>query len=470
MTRREVNRSQVLQVMLTGLGLSWCFTSASAGCSLVSLDYLEAGGHRDGGTSAETGPGAGGAGLGAVMTNGDADRGANPDGSAGGSSESGGMRTSPPGDASADGAGVVHAAGGANPGGAGATAGGADAAVGGAGVGGGGVGGGGVGGGAVGGNAGVSEGGPPDVVPPSAMVYDVPGQSCSGGLECPGAVSCCAQLEVPGGTFSMGTNTDALRRDDESPPHSTEVDSFFLDEFEVTVGRFRRFVNAFDGTMPPIGAGSQPAHANSGWQADFVAGMPTARGALLTQIQCNAGQYQSWTNQAGARDAMPMNCVNWYVALAFCIWDGGRLPTEAEWEEAAAGGAVDSRFPWGNGDPDPATHAVMSCLAAGAADAGCHPTDLLPVGSRPAGAGRWGHRDLAGSVWEWNLDFYDPTYYQAVATGCDNCVSLLGTTPRVIRGGDFASPLVQVRATNRGSKPPVTADPYTGFRCARSRP
>jgi len=297
------------------------------------------------------------------------------------------------------------------------------------------------------------------------MTYNVPSQSCTRGLTCPTAVSCCTQIEVPAGSYLMGTNTDPTRNADESPPHTATVDRFLMDKFEVTVGRFRSFFQVYDGTLPTEGAGAHPKQAGSGWRVSFAANMPMSQGSLQTAINCNVGQYQTWTELAGVRETMPMNCVSWYVAFAFCIWDGGRLPTEAEWEMAAASGSNEWRFPWGASDPVPAVNAVMDCQ--GDTVAGCSPSDLLPVGSRPSGANRWGHLDLAGSLWEWTFDYYDSTYYQAIGT-CNNCISLAGSTPRVIRGGDFTSILALVRATERASRPPIAADPYAGFRCVRS--
>jgi formylglycine-generating enzyme required for sulfatase activity len=262
----------------------------------------------------------------------------------------------------------------------------------------------------------------------------------------------------------MGTNSDANALADEKPPHTTKVSAFDLDEFEVTVGRFRRFAEVYDGTLPKPGSGGAPQAAASGWQTAYAAQMPGSQGALMAQLNCDAGGYQTWTEGAGVRETMPLNCVSWYVALAFCIWDGGRLPTEAEWERASAGGDAERLYPWGATAPDPATNVVANCTADGVS--GCMPTDLLAVGSRPDGAGRWGHQDLAGSLWEWTLDYYDATYYQAIGT-CNDCVNTGGSTPRVIRGGNFTSLAKSVRATTRASKPPNAVDPYAGFRCAR---
>ncbi len=297
------------------------------------------------------------------------------------------------------------------------------------------------------------------------LVYNVVEQSCTGGLTCETSTSCCTQLEVPAGGYQMGTNTDASRNTDESPPHTATVDRFTMDKFEVTVGRFRKFATVYDGTMPQTGLGAHTKIANSGWQLVYKAMMPASSGSLQSMINCSPGSYQTWTETAGVHEMLPMNCVSWYVAFAFCIWDGGRLPTEAEWEMAASNAANETRFPWGSTDPDPTTHAVMNCMGDGVS--GCSPSDILAVGSRPSGASQLGHLDLAGSLWEWTLDFYDANYYQAVGT-CGNCANLSGSTPRVIRGGSFTSTLISLRATGRASKSPITVDPYAGFRCART--
>src|SRR6185503_5212427 len=101
-----------------------------------------------------------------------------------------------------------------------------------------------------------------------------------------------------------------------------------------------------------------------------------------------------------------MNCVSWFEAFAFCAWDGGRLPTETEWNYAAAGGNEQRVYPWGaNID---LTKASYDCAGdgSGTGTPNCMFSDMLPVGSRsPQGDGKWGQADLAGNVWEWTLDW-----------------------------------------------------------------
>jgi sulfatase modifying factor 1 len=300
----------------------------------------------------------------------------------------------------------------------------------------------------------------------SGMVYGIIGQSCNPHALICSTISCCAQSSIPSGSFTMGTDTDPNRNDDESPPHPATLDSYLMDRFKVTVGRFRSFYQAYNGTLPPVGSGTHPDHTDSGWQAEFAANMPASQSQLQSQINCNINNYQTWTNSAGAHENMPMNCVSWYLAFAFCIWDGGRLPTEAEWEMAASNGSEENEYPWGNNNPDPTTDAVMNCLGDGVS--GCSPTDILPVGSRPMGVNHWGHEDLAGSVWELTTDYYDAAYYTSVST-CNNCINLTNSGSKVIRGGDFSSSMNMIRATERASYQPITVSPYIGFRCVHNR-
>ncbi len=299
------------------------------------------------------------------------------------------------------------------------------------------------------------------------------GPSCAGGLDC-GGISCCDAQVVPGGTFLMGrgAGTDACPggmtcNAQEQPEHSVTVASFKLDTFEITVGRFRKFVAQFNGTPPAVGAGAHPLIANSGWQAGWNASLAASQAALKTALKCDA-THPTWTDAPGANEGYAINCVSWYEAAAFCAWDGGRMPTEAEWEFAAAGGSDNRLYPWASGAAPDNTLAVFNCMHDGVA--GCSLADLAPVGSTPAGNGKWGQRDLAGGMWEWNLDYYDAAWYSGGGAACGNCANLNASSSRVIRGGAWLNDATALRAAFRYSYPPTDRGLTRGARCSRSAP
>jgi formylglycine-generating enzyme required for sulfatase activity len=267
---------------------------------------------------------------------------------------------------------------------------------------------------------------------------------------------------VPGGTFIAGSAND-VGNDDEHPRHATTVATFALDTYEVTVGRFRKFLSAYTGVGPADGAGAHPLVPGSGWQSAWNAFLPLSLDDFMFALSECGG---TWTNAVGSSEARPLSCVTWYEAFAFCIWDDKRLPTEAEWEYAAAGGDDQRTYPWGN-DPPTVDLAVFGCLFDGRPSCSID-TDLPVVGSVVAGAGRWGHVDLAGSVWEWTLDVKRPY----TAAPCDNCASLTsadGFDNRVFRGGDFKfDDPASLRATTRTAFNPAYPQETIGFRCART--
>jgi sulfatase modifying factor 1 len=187
---------------------------------------------------------------------------------------------------------------------------------------------------------------------------------------------------VPGGTFNR----------DNDPSFPATVDDFKLDMYEVTVGRFRAFVNAGGATQanpPPPGAGAHPLIVGTGWDPDWnMYYLPSDRAALEAGLLCSREyRTQTWTGSAGANENYPINCVDWYQAFAFCAWDGGRLSTEVEWNYAAAGGSEQREYPWGDSTPNTSL-AVFECGIDGFY--GCTFADILPVGSIAAGRGRLG--------------------------------------------------------------------------------
>lgn len=241
----------------------------------------------------------------------------------------------------------------------------------------------------------------------------------------------------------------------EQPEHAVTLSAFMLDKYEVTVGRYRKFVEAFPGSKPVAGAGANPSiGSGTGWQSGWDAHLPSTQSDLLAAVNCGAGQ--TWTDIAGGYESMPINCVSWYDAFAFCAWDGGRLPTEAEWEYAAAGGAENRLYPWGSSPAD-CTRANID---------GCGP-GIDWVGSHAAGQARWGHQDMAGNVYEWVLDSVDGSFYSNPAATGTNVVNWIPNSDHGVRSGYYSYSGEWVRSVFRDGAPADIRLGIFGLRCAR---
>jgi formylglycine-generating enzyme required for sulfatase activity len=286
--------------------------------------------------------------------------------------------------------------------------------------------------------------------------------------------SCCNSPLVKGGHFFRSFDKANNQSGDTKNPAT--VSDFRLDKYEVTVGRFRAFVTAGMGTQdgaPTAGDGAHTALSNSGWNPDWTASLEVNTAALMTKLGCSDDRTWDPLDSKDADDARPINCLTWYEAMAFCAWDGGYLPTEAEWNYAAAGGDDQRAYPWSDTtmslgvDRDHASYAEadMVCTGGDDGDPHCTVADLVVVGSKPAGDGRWGQSDLAGNVFEHTLDWYG-----AYPSNCTDCAQLTmgsGGETRVIRGGAFVDPPSVLRTGNRINNSPTMRNYIVGARCAR---
>jgi len=322
-------------------------------------------------------------------------------------------------------------------------------------------------GGNVGGSGGLAVG------PPSCQAGG-PGQSDCG----PDRESCCTSVRVPGGTFYRTYTNDGTGAKDTSD--AATLSDYRLDKYLVTVGRYRRFVAAWDGGSgytPPIGSGKH-AHLNggkgladSGSPGDYETGWSASDGNNLApnndNLDCQSGA-ATWTSDPGSHENLPVNCVNWWEAYAFCIWDGGFLPSEAEFVYAAAGGNEQRRYPWGAEDPAADNlHAIYDCNYPDGVSGTCDKTvdHIAPVGTAAPGAGRWGQLDLVGNLMEWYLDWFAPAY----GNPCTDCADLTKSSGRALRDGYFASTdatLLLAPYRNNGFYPSNRFYSF-GFRCAR---
>jgi sulfatase modifying factor 1 len=260
------------------------------------------------------------------------------------------------------------------------------------------------------------------------------------------------------------------------------VAAFRLDRYEVTVGRFRPFLAGYTQWLqqrPFGGQGAHPAIPGSGWKAVWTGDRqryPADATELRGRIdKCNisaqanpASSITGWLDDAtGANDRKPMTCVGFYEALLFCLWDEARLPTEAEWNFASAGGDAQYAYPWGTPAADnfviEGTRGNVGPIASGLA--------LQDVGTFPMGAGVWKQLDLAGNAYEWVQD--------TCAADCSTYDTSMVSNPlempigsRVVRGGSYLWGPVNARTAyrKRVADSIVTRYEDVGWRCARDRP
>lgn len=297
--------------------------------------------------------------------------------------------------------------------------------------------------------------------------------------------------EVPGGTFTMGSEEFYP---EERPVHPVRVESFWIDEHPVTNAQFRRFVKA------------------TGWvtwaeQTPDIADLPGADPALLVPgsvVFCQPSHpvslddhHRWWDYLPGAcwrhpegpgstlhgRDLHPVVHVAYSDAVAYADWVGKDLPTEAEWEFAARGGLDGATFPWGD-EFMPRGRPMANTWQ------GAFPHENLridgyertsPVRSFPPNG--YGLYDVAGNVWEWTSDWYTPRHADAAPSPCCAPVNPRVTSPdesyvldqpgahiprRVIKGGShLCSPnyCLRYRPAARQGEPVDSATSHIGFRC-----
>jgi sulfatase modifying factor 1 len=212
---------------------------------------------------------------------------------------------------------------------------------------------------------------------------------------------------IPAGEFVMGAQ-EGRGENDEFPRHKVYVDEFYMDQYEVTVSRYKKFCEATERKMPE-------------------------------QMQ-----------QSG--DDFPVINVTWFDAAAYAAFYGERLPTEAEWEKACRAG-TDMDFYFGDLlDKD---------------EANFNSKGPVKVGSYQPNA--YGLYDMHGNVYEWCNDWFSDSYYQS--SPYKNPKGPETGKNKVMRGGGWNNFYPSnCRSANREWFLPETAHKITGFRCVISKP
>ena len=255
----------------------------------------------------------------------------------------------------------------------------------------------------------------------------------------------------------MGTNDRTWAYDNERPAHTREVPSFLLDRAPASNGAFFAF-------MLEGGYHRRELWTDAGWtwlQASHCTGPAhwkvagSSKPKSLTDVRaCVFGQLEP-IHPSGI-----VSHVSWYEADAYARWLGARLPTEAEWEKAAAWDAVNQRarkYPWGDSPFD-------------AARANLGQTRLAPATAHayPAGESASGCLQMLGDVWEWTDTWFNGYPGFEAFPYREYSEVFFGEEYRVLRGGSFATHPLVARNTFRNWDYPQRRQIFAGFRCAWS--
>lgn len=228
---------------------------------------------------------------------------------------------------------------------------------------------------------------------------------------------------ISGGDYFRGSD---LGSRDETPYHAIYLNSFALDVHPVTNLQFSLFLEAMEG--------EKDADNN-----DMIC-------LRYSRIKRKAGKVFIESGYA----KHPVVGVSWYGAVAYAKWVGKRLPTEAEWEVAAACGQIENIFPTGS--------------AIERSQANFFNADTTAVMSYPPNG--WGLYDMAGNVYEWCEDWYSYHYYATSVQEPDNPKGPYQGVYRVLRGGCWKSLKEDLRSSHRHRNNPGTMTATYGFRCA----
>ncbi len=257
------------------------------------------------------------------------------------------------------------------------------------------------------------------------------------------------RVVIPGGPCTLGTDDRMVAYDNERPRHVVHVPAFAIDRFPVTARRYAGFVAAGGYERPELWSPrgwawrEETGHrAPQGWLPDGEGGWRVRRLRHVRPLDPRE----------------PVEHVCYWEAEAFARWAGGRLPSEAEWEKAAAWDPAAQRarnYPWGD-DPPTLDRANLDRRGWGPA----------PVGSYPAGASAYGVEQLVGDCYEWTSSGFEPYPGYATFPYAEYSEVFFGGDYRVLRGASWASRPAVARATFRNWDHPYRRQIFAGLRLA----
>jgi ergothioneine biosynthesis protein EgtB len=300
------------------------------------------------------------------------------------------------------------------------------------------------------------------------LVYDIKHLLCdqfdAPMIEAPRSqVKVSGMVELEGGLFELGYSaaTDGCEPhaemralqfawDNEKPAHKVWLEDFSIDRALVSVGDYLEFMN--DGGYQNFrwwhSAGWEKVNTEH-WQAPLY--WEQHDGEWM--IRDFAGLHRA-SDKAGE----PISHVSFLEASAYAKWADRRLPTEAEWEKAAAWSqSTNSKqsFPWGDEPPDESRSNLFENGL----------WSVAPIGAFPNGQTAQGCQQMIGDVWEWTTSDYVP--YPGFKSEFDEYNDKWFVSQKVLRGGSFATPQIHIRSTYRNFFYPHERWMIAGFRCAK---
>ncbi len=252
---------------------------------------------------------------------------------------------------------------------------------------------------------------------------------------------------VPGGPFVLGVDaaTEPLSLDNERPAHVIDVPAFRIGRVPVTNAEWRQFID--DG-----GYTQQRWWSTRGWEHRVQTGLSAPEFWNPDGTRTRFGHVEDIPGDE------PVQHITFFEAEAYAAWAGARLPSEVEWEKAAAWDPVIGsrrRYPWGSEEPTPDR-----------ANLGGQALRPAPVGAYPDGASAYGAEQMLGDVWEWTTSplrpwpGFTPMIYQRYSE------PFFDGDYKVLRGGSWAVGSDTLRPSFRNWDHPIRRQIFSGVRLA----